>query len=257
MPEVARYREHAVRDPHVAAWWHVEILAEADDWLVLPDGAVDVILVAGGRPQVAGPATRASVLVQRAGSRTVGVRLRPGAAGAALGVAAWELCDLAVPVDALAPAWADGAARAQDALDRGDAAAAGLGLARAIAAAGPRPGAPGRRRPPTGSSAPPAAALAADPGLGASGVARALAISPRHLRRRFADGVGYGPKRYARTMRLQRLLALRARHPGASAGRLAAEAGYADHSHLVRDCRELAGRTPSALLAQRAGVAVG
>ena len=79
-------------------------------------------------------------------------------------------------------------------------------------------------------------------------------MSPRHLRRRFAEQVGYGPKRYARIMRLQRLLALRALHPGASAGRLAADAGYADHPHLARDCRELAGRSPSALLAQRAGV---
>ena len=202
MAPAAEFRETTLAGGLAAAGWAVEVREDVADWLVLPDGAVDVVLVRGAEPLVAGPATRPSVLAQRAGARTVGLRLRPGAVVAALGVRADELRDLASPV---------------------------CGASGAVA---------GRR---------PARA----------GGARRLAVSPRHLRRRVAEQVGYGPKRYARIMRLQRLLALRARHPGAPAGRLAADAGYADHPHLVRDCRELAGRTPSALLAQRAGVALG
>jgi AraC-like DNA-binding protein len=246
----ADFRETALAGGLAAACWAVQVREDVVDWLVLPDGAVDVVLVRGGEPLVAGPATRPSVLAQPAGARTVGVRLRPGAVVAVLGVRADELRDLALPVRELPAPWRDGALRAQEALDRGDADRAAALLVRAVGGAA-------RATAPDLLTARAAALLAADPGLEAEAVARRLAVSPRHLRRRFAEQVGYGPKRYARIMRLQRLLALRARHPGAPAGRLAADAGYADHPHLARDCRELAGRRPSALLAQRAGVHLG
>ncbi len=166
----------------------------------------------------------------------------------AVGQRADELRDLALPVRELPAPWRDGALRAQEALDRGGAGGAAALLVRAVGGAAPA-------RAPDVLAARAAALLAADPALEADEVARRLAVSPRHLRRRFAEQVGFGPKRYARIM-LQRLLALRARHPDAPAGRLAADAGYADHPHLARDCRELAGRTPSALLAQRAEIAL-
>lgn len=251
MDGAPRFRETALAGALVAACWEVSVEREVEDWLVLPDGAVDIVLQAGIPPSVAGPATRPVVLAQPAGARTAGVRLRPGAVVPALGVRADELLDQVVPVARLAPAWRDGAARAQEALERGESRLAG----RILAAAVTRSGADGPAPDPLVAQA--AALLAADPGMASGTLARALAVSPRHLRRRFAEHAGYGPKRYARIMRLQRLLALHARHPDAPAGRLAADAGYADHPHLVRECRELAGRTPSALLAQRAGVALG
>ncbi len=252
MAAAADYREAAIGDPLVAACWAVAVREDVEDWLVLPDGAVDVVLGAEAEPIVAGPATRPLVLAQSAGARTAGVRLQAGAVVAVLGVRADEVRDRAVPLAELAPAWDAAARRAQEELDAGDAARAAALLAAAVARAGPA--APGRSGGPDPLVRRATALLAADPGLPASVLARALAVSPRHLRRRFAEQVGYGPKRYGRIMRLQRLLALRARHPDAPTGRLAADAGYADHPHLVRDCRELAGRSPSALLAQRAGV---
>jgi AraC-like DNA-binding protein len=91
----------------------------------------------------------------------------------------------------------------------------------------------------------------------------ALGLSERQLRRRFADAVGYGPKTLARVLRFQRFLALAAANR-AGAGRwregdglagLAFAAGYADQAHLTRECRRLAGRTPSELVASGAGAA--
>jgi transcriptional regulator GlxA family with amidase domain len=81
-----------------------------------------------------------------------------------------------------------------------------------------------------------------------------LGISERQLRRRFETAVGYPPKTLARVLRLQRFLGLAGRD-GADIARLAAEAGYADQPHLTRDCAELAGLPPAALLASGAGPA--
>jgi AraC-like DNA-binding protein len=78
-------------------------------------------------------------------------------------------------------------------------------------------------------------------------------VSERQLRRRFERGVGYGPRTLRRVLRFQRFLGLA--HGGGSLARLAADAGYADQAHLVRDCRSLAGMTPSALLAAGASAA--
>jgi AraC-like DNA-binding protein len=78
-------------------------------------------------------------------------------------------------------------------------------------------------------------------------LARELFVSERQLRRRIGAAVGYGPKRLARVLRLERALA--AARGGEELARVAAEAGYADQSHFAGDCRELAGVPPSALLA--------
>jgi len=75
-------------------------------------------------------------------------------------------------------------------------------------------------------------------------------LGERQLRRRFGVAVGYEPKRLARILRLQRLLALAERMPPGR-GRLAAlalAAGYADQAHMARECTELAGLAPGALL---------
>jgi len=86
-------------------------------------------------------------------------------------------------------------------------------------------------------------------------VASSTAIAARKTARaspakRFQVAVGYEPKRLARILRLQRLLALAERMPPGR-GRLAAlalAAGYADQAHMARECAELAGITPGALL---------
>jgi AraC-like DNA-binding protein len=106
------------------------------------------------------------------------------------------------------------------------------------------------------ASAPDALVAAAIDGLqpwragGVGEVASDLFISPRQMRRRFAEVLGYGPKTLQRTLRFQGFLAL-IHEDHAQDGALAyfaAAAGYADQAHLTRECVRLSARTPNALL---------
>ncbi|MGH3932414.1 MAG: helix-turn-helix domain-containing protein [Pseudonocardiaceae bacterium] len=84
--------------------------------------------------------------------------------------------------------------------------------------------------------------------------------SRRHLLTRFRDQIGLAPKPAARVLRFRRaadLLVPGSGHgggPGLPASRgiadVAAACGYADHAHLVRDFRALAGCTPSQYVAE-------
>jgi AraC-like DNA-binding protein len=49
-------------------------------------------------------------------------------------------------------------------------------------------------------------------------------------------------------LRFRRAVELLRRRGASTIGEVAAEAGFADHSHLVRECRTLAGCTPTELV---------
>jgi AraC-like DNA-binding protein len=79
------------------------------------------------------------------------------------------------------------------------------------------------------------------------GLARAAGVSRQHLERRFRQRIGIGPKRYARLARFQSVLAhASSRRPVDWAG-VALDAGFADQSHMIAECREFSGLTPEAL----------
>jgi AraC-like DNA-binding protein len=221
------YRELLQPGEHVACVWVRDPEPHARTQRVLPDACVDVVLV-GDRLVVAGPQTTAAVVAVPAGTPSIGVRFRVGAAGAALGIPAAELLDLTVEAEEL---WggelAERVATSSTPLHE---------LAAAVA----------ERL----SDAPDPLVRAA-----ATGTPRhALGIGDRQLRRRFAEAVGYGPKTLERILRFQRFLALAAGRDRDLA-RLALEAGYADQAHLTRECSRLAGLPPAALLASGAGPA--
>jgi len=65
------------------------------------------------------------------------------------------------------------------------------------------------------------------------------------LERLFRERVGVTPKVYARLLRFEASLSLARR--GARWAEVAAGAGFADQSHLVREYRALAGTSPSLL----------
>ena len=91
-----------------------------------------------------------------------------------------------------------------------------------------------------------AAAHALHHGASVHAAADRLGWTTRRLGRRFADGVGLAPKRFARVRRFQRLL-VAATGPGEPDwARLAVECGYYDQAHLINEFRELSGLTPGA-----------
>jgi AraC-like DNA-binding protein len=202
-----------------------------EETLVLPDGCLDVI-VRDGRALVAGPDTGPVAGWLGRGDVVTGVRLRPGVGGAALGVGADELRDSRVPLEDL---WGR-FGRELGERTEGDPAALVLALRPRLAASAPDPRVLEAAR-----------RLARAPGIAVPALADAVGLGERHLRRRFAAAVGYGPKTFSRVARFRVALALVwAGEPLASA---AHAAGYADQAHMTREMGELAGRSPGALVA--------
>jgi AraC-like DNA-binding protein len=75
--------------------------------------------------------------------------------------------------------------------------------------------------------------------------------SRQHLARRFGEEFGLGPKLAARVLRFDRATTMLRHTPSfTTIAQVAAACGYFDQSHLDRDFVELAGCTPSELLAE-------
>lgn len=249
-PPRSSYRElpapPALR-PYVSCLW-VQTIAPGGptyEQPVMPDGCTDLVAL-GDDVVVTGPMTQASTARLEPGSATVGVRFRPGAAPSLLGVSAAELRDDDVAVGDL---WGrPGTWLAEQAAERpGGSARLGRlvdGLVRRLDAAADLDTVALRF----------VRLLAERPGRPLPGMASALALSERQLRRRIEDAVGYSPRTLARILRFQQFLAA-ARSPGGDRpdlARLAAEVGYADQAHLTRETRRLAGLPPAALFAEEA-----
>jgi AraC-like DNA-binding protein len=86
--------------------------------------------------------------------------------------------------------------------------------------------------------------------LAIGALARDLGCSRQTLVTRFHARTGLTPKVAARLKRFGGVLSRLPSRPGNWAG-LAAEAGYADQAHLIRECTALTGLTPGALLRRR------
>jgi AraC-like DNA-binding protein len=211
----------------------------------MPDGCADFVWD-GSAVLLVGARVDAGRFPVSAEGRNVGLRLRPGVAGAVAGAGASSLGAGPVP---LASLWGDRVVRR---------------LESALAGAGGAGGASGQHRmleqavtdrlEGAGRGPDPAVVSAARllrrPGATVDGVAAEVGLSGRELRRRFPDHVGYGPKALHRVLRFQRFLGLAPDVVlgAASLASAAAEAGYADQSHLGRDCRRLSGSSPAALV---------
>lgn len=226
------YRERPSSIPH-AVVWASGASTQGEDHRVLPDGCMDLIWHRG-ELLVAGPDTVAHISRWAPGAGYVGLRLGAGAGPRVLGLPARELRDQRVP---LADVWAPRQARRLT-----QQLAASSHPERTLEAAAAH-----RLR----QAAPPdpvAAALMRRLARGASVVSLAadLGLSTRQLHRRSLDALGYGPKTFARILRLNRALELR--RAGQPAAEAAMVAGYADQAHLAREVRALSGVTLTTLL---------
>lgn len=79
-------------------------------------------------------------------------------------------------------------------------------------------------------------------------LARQAGWSRRHFSARFRREVGLGPKTFARVLRFNHALALAQRRREPDWAGLAAEAGYADQPHMIREFVAFSGFTPAELV---------
>jgi AraC-like DNA-binding protein len=233
-----RYREFApggAASQFVECYWELEDSEPGAVQRVVPDGRPELILnfaqpfetlldgawQAQPRAFLAGQITGPLLLRAPGPSHIVGVRLRPSGVGRLLGIPAQELTGRSIALDEL-----------------GLEALAGRADLRAIEQELLR-----RQSGEPDALVDEAVRLLS----GTTDVARVaerMGVSSRQLERRFKVQVGMPPKLFGRIRRFQRVF------PAKDAGWVAAaaECGYYDQAHLIRDFRDFAGEAPAALL---------
>jgi AraC-like DNA-binding protein len=256
---VAPSQEYVERAPAralaglVSTAWVQAVAAGAPAYVQrhVPSGAVELHWRPGTRPRLIGPLTAPLVEEIAPCSAAIGVRFRPGCAGPALGVPASELTGEVVALEQL---WGRPADELEDRLSAAASPHDALDVLEAVLA-----------RRVIGATAPDALVLEAVGRLmpwqpvDVRSLSSALFISEAQLRRRCHAAVGVSPKVLQRILRFQGFLALvqqaiaQGRAPGEDGlALLAADVGYADQSHLTRECVRLTGVAPRAFVGRTA-----
>lgn len=220
---------------------------------VLPDGCTELIVHLGepfrrvddaGASETqpgaffVGQMTRPLVIQPSRRASAMGLRFRPGGARVFLGAPMDEFANRVVALECL---WGAAARNFEDALHgaRTDSSRIAVAetflLARLVDA----------RR--DGAADHAVRAILARRGRGRIvPLAERAGLGPRQLERRFRAAVGLTPKLFSRIVRFQHLVRIAPRADGWASA--AADCGYFDQAHLVRDVRDFAGVSPSNLL---------
>jgi AraC-like DNA-binding protein len=228
---------------------------------IVPDGCVEIVLNladpfvrhtgAGDshtqpRRLLAGQLTSAITIAPSGAVDLWGIRFHPWAAASFLGVAGSDLRDRMLSLDQASPSLDAALEQAWDAgtdARRCDALIAGL-IAHAGTVQPLDPMLPSlvswieRQRSP----------------LSVRQLARRAGLGTRRIQAIFAHRVGMSPKMLMRLGRFQRALGIARERADLPWSAVAVEAGYYDQSHLIRDCQEIAGCAPSALVAKDPGL---
>jgi AraC-like DNA-binding protein len=208
-------------------------VATGDDTRVLPDGCMD-LLWDGCRVTIAGPDTHAQLFDAGPGEAMTGLRFAPGFAPRVIGAPADEFTDQRVPLDAV---WAPPRARRVNELLAASSAPARTLEDVALAhCAAPR----------AHDALVERVVVLVRAGCNSTTIADRIGLSTRQLQRRSTAAFGYGAKTLHRVLRMQRALTCIRR--GVRVADSAADAGYADQSHLAREVKDLTGVTLSTLL---------
>jgi AraC-like DNA-binding protein len=214
---------------------HVVFRGDADPLRVF-DGVGDPIGRTIGCAMVGGPRAAYYVRDVSRPADTVGALLHPGVAPLLLGVAAGELADRHVSLDAL---WGADAERARARIFEAPSLEGRLAVLEQVL----------RARLPTVRGIHPAIAAALDHLRAGAPVADAVDASGYSHRRfiaLFRDAVGLTPKVYGRIQRFGRVLARLTAAPRTPWIELAYDAGYSDQPHFVHEFRAFTGVAPSA-----------
>lgn len=235
---------------HVACYWVVDVdgsVSPGHPHHVLPDGcmALVAVLAANGMRHVVlqGPHSTPKVFPVTPGDRYWGIRFWPDAGGVVLGASPSELADTLRPATAVLGDDVRGLTRALEGVTAPADAASRLDqfLAPLIAAAPP---------PDPLVRAAVLAIIAANGSAPVGELAASVGLSPRQFHRRFVAAVGIAPKTYSRIRRLRAALGPLLGPRRVAWSMVAAEFGYADQAHLVREFTRLAHLTPEAVARQ-------
>jgi AraC-like DNA-binding protein len=219
---------------------------------VLPTGQMHLVFRLSGPPlrvfqdagdrlgaTFAGPVlggARAGFYVKEVGAPvlSVGVQLLPGAAQALFGVSAAELAGRHTPLSDLLGGHAD--SMLQQLCEQSDPARQLVRLESLLAARLPR----------VHGLHPGVAEILGkfEHAARVEDMVRESRYSHRGFIALFRQATGLSPKRYARLMRFQQLIAALRGAPAESLSELALAAGYSDQAHMNREFREFAGVTP-------------
>jgi AraC-like DNA-binding protein len=244
---VSDYREYlppvALRD-HVLCFWTQSIQPSQATYAhrVLPDACVDLVFFQGQPPAVIGPWTESFVAQLAPGTRITGVRFHPGRAAAILRLPASELLNQQAGIREIwsAAARSPFAGIGELPTFRSSRMALEAALLRHVF----------NVKPADATVAAAIQRIARRPNARIEELSELAGISSRQMQRRFSAAVGYGPKMFQSVLRFQRLLYLASNGFGRlSLADLAGRAGYADQSHMNREVRRFAAKSPSELLA--------
>lgn len=240
---MSTYREHAPPPAlarYIECGWSLSSADAIRGHRVPPDGCVDIVYSREEGARVVGTMTAEQRFDYSNGMTIVGIRFHPAMAGLFLRVPPAELTDRIAPLEGI---WGSAGKRLTSRLDSAASAAECIEL---IAAALPVP-----------SRSPDPVRLAIEAITAAHGsvdldfMARQANLSPRQFRRRCFEATGLPAKQLCRVLRFRRASALAARgEPHWSA--IAAETGYFDQAHLIRDFREFTGQTPMSVFSNTA-----
>jgi len=229
---------------YISRYWGMMVGAQVPRGFahqIFPDGCM---VIASGRAatgevrsSLVGPRAEPLTVTVNPGDRFWGVSFWPDAGGAVLHEEPRRLHGhLVAPLTE--PDWALVLSRAMAVCDDETAAAAvaDAHLAAPVAAAAPLDAV---------VRAAVVALIASNGEMEIAELARGLGLSLRQLERRFGAATGLNPKQFARIRRMRSALAHLLSPSPRTWSEVAADFGYADHSHLVRDFAQLAGLTPS------------
>jgi AraC-like DNA-binding protein len=226
---------------------------------IVPDGCVEIVFNLGDRfinaatgalqPRdlIAGQMTRPVIALPTGDVDLIGVRFWPGRAGAALRTPMWALQDQLTAASNVVRSMDRLADDLQNVPGRDRMAVLADGLSQRLHhvdedALGAIDGA--------------LAMIDARGGnVAIESVARRVGVSRRHLERLFRDDVGLRAKEMARIARVHAVLGLMRQQPLLSGAEIAAQCGYSDQAHLIRECKALTGQTPARLMTTETSLA--
>ncbi len=242
----ALYEEHSPPArllPYVECFWRVTTAHALPDHPVLPDGCLDLVFSPDYGLRAVGAMTVTLRHALAPGQTFTGVRFRPGKAPCFLHTPAQDLTDRSVELEDL---W--GAAGRSLRQNLGEARSfheqAGLLAGHLIASAEVTP-----------SDRALDAITAADGNVDLELVARHANLSLRQFRRRCLALTGLSPKLLCRVLRFRGALRVARTGEFRTWADVAAECGYYDQAHLIRDFQEFTGSPPGMTVFSKTGAA--